>query len=118
MTNPDRVDLQAQINGLLIVKFWQRDGRDVPHPDGAKLHEAPSRDAAAWGLMVAVSWLEDHGYTVRLWPYGARAFRGKPWPIRNTAGILRRRAEVEALAQAGRLPSSFTWSALDFAFDI
>ena len=113
--NPSRVDLQANPNGLLVTKFWKQNGRFVPHPDGAKLHPAESQDAAAFGLMTAVSWLEDHDYTVVRWPYGARAFREAPEPIRKSYQIIKRRTEVERRVQAGRLPSWFNWFALDFA---
>jgi len=110
--NPDRVDLVIHSQGVTVTRFWHQDGRDVPSPDGAELKPVD------FPLADAIAWLKANGYTVRQWPNGARAFRGQPWPIRNTAGILRRRAEVEALAQAGRLPSSFAWSALDFAYDL
>jgi len=110
--NPDRVDLFITSKGVTVTRFWHQDGRDVPSPDGAELKPVD------FPLADAIAWLKFNGYTVRQWPNGARAFKGQPWPIRNTAGILRRRAEVEALAQAGQLPSGFTWSALDFAYDL
>ena len=118
MKNPDRVDLQAQPNGLVVIKYWRQDGHDVPDPAGATLYPAASQDAAAWGLMAAVDWLVSHGYAVRIWPYGARAFKDDFYPIRNAGRIIGRRRDVEREAQAGRLPQWFAWGALDFAFDM
>lgn len=118
MRNPKRVDLKAQPNGLLVAKFWRQDGRDVPDPAGAVLYPAESQDAAAWGLMAAVNWLASHGYVVRIWPYGARAFKDDFWPVRDAGRIIVRRRDVEREVQAGVLPSWFNWHTLDFAFDM
>jgi len=117
MKNPDRVDLKAQPNGLVVTKYWRQDGRDVPDPAGATLYPA-EKDAAAWGLMAAVDWLQSNGYAVRLWPYGARAFKEAPWPVRERGRIIGRRQDVVGEAQAGRLPQWFNWHTLDFAFDM
>jgi hypothetical protein len=66
----------------------------------------------------AAQWLEAHGYTVRRWPTGLRAWRGEPWPIRTPGQIRKRRAEVERLAQAGHLPGKFFYGGLNFALDM
>lgn len=111
-SNPDRIDFTVHAQGVTVVKFWTCDGRDVPAPEGALL-KGPEFD-----LEEALAWCEAHGYTVRRWPGGGRAWKGQAEPIRTRSRILRRRVEVERLARAGQLPGDFYFTGLDFALDM
>ena len=108
--NPDRIDFVVTEAGTFVTKLWTVDGRDVA-PDGAEVK-------AEFDLDNAVDWLQRHGYTVRRWPTGARAWKGQPWPIRTRSQIRRRRAEVERLAMSGYYGSDSCVIGLDFALDI
>ena len=110
--NPSRIDFTEHAQGVTVVKFWKCDGKDIPPPEGASLH-GPEFD-----LEEALAWCEAHGYTVRRWPGGARAWKGQPWVIRTRGRIRRRRVEVESMARAGQLPSDFYFTGLDFALDM
>ena len=59
-----------------------------------------------------LSWLEEHGWTVRRWPGGARAFRGKPMPVRTRSAIQRLRDQFREYPVAG-----VETCTLDFALD-
>ena len=43
----------------------------------------------------AVSWMREHGWTVRTWGYGARGWLGEALPVRDKAGIMAKRRMVE-----------------------
>ena len=93
----DRIDFEQLEDGrTVILKLQAREGRDIPvehkiHPPG-------------FDLEIALAWCEAHGYTVRRWAGGARAWLGAPRPVRTTHQILSRRA-----ARPG--------SQMDFALD-
>lgn len=110
--NPNRVDFSVCDAGVVITKFWKQDGRDVPDPKGANIKPL------GFNLDGAIAWLEAHGYTVRRWPNGARAWKGTPWPIRTRGQIQRKREQVEKAVMAGRLDGGFNWTSLDFALDM
>lgn len=109
--NPDRIDFTQHAQGVTVVKFYKSDGRDVPDPEGACLR-GPEFDLAR-----ALAWCEAHGYAVRRWPGGARAWKGQPWAVRTRQQIRRRRVEVEGLVRGGHLPGGFFFAGLDFALD-
>jgi hypothetical protein len=111
---PDRIDLLATSKGLVSTKFYLVGGRYIA-PDGAMTRQANSLDAAAFGLMAAVTLLESWGYTVVVWPYGARAFKEGVKPIRRTNQICLKRDDVMRQVRSGLLPDWFNWSGLDFA---
>jgi hypothetical protein len=43
-----------------------------------------------------IAWFEAQGWTVRKWPGGARAFRGKPLPVRSGPEIANLRRKMRA----------------------
>jgi hypothetical protein len=59
-----------------------------------------------------LAWLEDHGWTIRRWPGGARAFRDRPMPVRTRAAIQRLRHELTTYPIPG-----VELHTLDFALD-
>lgn len=114
---PDRIDFSVLPSGkVLISKYDRRDGRDHPREPKTLLQ---------FDLDGSLAWLEAHGYVVYRWPAeagflaGARAFRGKPWPIRTTEQLWRKREQVnravaEWLRKHPGAPSGVTF--LDLAF--
>lgn len=109
MEHPDRIDFDVQSHGTLIFRFRHINGRDCP--DGVPDLEPPGFD-----LDGALAWCEAHGYAVCRWPGGARAWKGRPWPIRTMAQILKRRGQVERDVRAGRLDLGFNYLSLNFAY--
>ena len=116
MTLPDRIDFTKLGDGRTIVQKLRRDTetepgrpRDIPTSTEIK--------PAGFALVDALTWCRDNGYTVRQWTDGARAWHGKPWPIRTRAQIRRKRAQAEK--QVNRTGGSENGSllSLDFAYD-
>jgi hypothetical protein len=107
--HPDRIDFIVVPSGVAVTKFWLIDGRSIP------LHGGEMKPVD-FDMEGALAWCEAHGYTVRRWEGGARAWKGAPWPIRTRAQILRKRSEVEREALAGH--SSGNLLSLDFAYDM
>jgi len=113
--HPDRIDFtRIQASGKVIVtKFQRRDETaDVPMEGEVKPID--------FDLDGALAWCAENGYTVRQWPGGARAWRGKPWPIRSRSQIIRRRRDVERHVRyriATGKASDENLLSLDFAYD-
>lgn len=103
-----RIDLQATANGLVSHKFadgWFERRRNT---------DLGLRCEPKWTLEAAVAWLEAHGYTVRRWPGGARAWLGEILPVRNKAQIIMLRNQL-----AYEVPHDPTqYHALDLAYDL
>jgi len=106
---PDRIDFAIVPSGVAVTKFWLVDGRSIPAHGG-------EMKPAGFDLEGALAWCEAHGYTVRRWDGGARAWRGVPWPVRTRAQIRRKRSEVERMVFAGRASGNLL--TLDFALDM
>ena len=105
---PDRIDFSVVACGVVVTKFWLLSGRTVA-PYGAEV-KPPEFD-----LDGALAWCAENGYTVRRWPGGARAWKGKPRPIRTRSQIWQKRARAERLALRGDGRGSTL--GLDFALD-
>lgn len=96
MILPDRIDFTTLADGRVIILKLRRDTtdpqapRDIPLPDDG--HDIKP---ATFNLDAALDWCRDHGYTIRQIPGSARAWLGKPWPIRTRHRIklTRKRAE-------------------------
>ena len=106
MSLPDRIDFTTLADGRVIVLKLRRDTtdpttpRDIPLPDGGH-----NIKPATFDLDAALDWCAQHGYAIRRWPGGARAWRAPtPWIIR-TRNLIQRMREHNPYAQ------------LDFAFD-
>jgi hypothetical protein len=107
--HPDRIDFAVVPSGVAVTKFWLIDGRSIPAHGG-------EIKPTGFDLEAALAWCEAHGYTVRRWNGGARAWKGKPWPVRTQAQILRKRTQVERQVLAGRADGRLL--SLDFALDM
>ncbi len=107
-----RMDFWQTAAGVAVTKYER-----VATPDGPRDVVAEHAVKANLDLEWALAWCEAHGYTVRRWPGGARAWYGTPWPIRTVAEIKRRREQVERDARLGSLPRDYYWAGLDFALD-
>ena len=106
--HPDRIDFAVVPSGVAVTRFWLVDGRSIPFHGGEV-------KPAGFDLEGALTWCEAHGYTVRRWDGGARAWLGVPWPVRTQAQILRKRSAVERMVFAGHAPGKLL--TLDFALD-
>lgn len=74
---------------------------------------------ADYDLDQALTWFEQHGYTVRRWPGGARIWLGKPVAVRTASEIkaMRSRLTHEAESYGGVHPR-FQVHTLDLALDL
>lgn len=107
MAKITRIDLYQNPDGLLVFKYpegWTATTRPVER----NLNQE-------WDLDRAVAWLTENGWTVRRWPGGARAWLGKPLPVRNWGQIKRKREE---LTQRRALFPDLQLHTIDLAFDL
>lgn len=95
----DRIDFAIFPDGAILVTKMTRhlaQRRDIPH---ASNHHAPDSN---FDLIAALDWCRENGFTVETWPNhgremrAARAWRGKPWPIRTGYQIAEKRRVLEA----------------------
>ncbi len=106
---PDRIEFAIATRGVIVTKFWAIDGRHVA-PGGAQV------EPTTFDLDAALDWCARHGYTVRRWTDGARAWRGdRILPVRSRMEIRRRRLQAERRAMRG--DSDGARLSLDFAFE-
>lgn len=107
--HPDRIDFTVLSDGGVIITKMRRDTSNLQYPRAIPLPDGSSTKTPGFDLEGALTWCEDHGYVVRRWPGGARAWKGsKPWPIRTGYGIFKARQRAE------REGKGFS---LDFAYD-
>ncbi len=83
-----RIDFIVSPTCIRVIKFPEGHHPGDPY---AGLSDYPT----TWDMENALEWCEAHGWSVFRWPGGARAFLGKPWPIRTTAEIRRMRQRLE-----------------------
>ena len=110
---PDRIDFSILDDNRIIVQKMRREPaerRDVV-TDHDVHHDLD--------LEAALDWCKEHGYTVRTWDGGARAWHGEIWVIRTRAQIKRKREQAErrvaALIRRSKPVPNLTF--LDFAYD-
>ena len=84
ITRMDFMQLPAGVNVRKFPYGWTASTR--PMTDETKMD---------FDLDGALTWCKDHGYTVRNFPGGARAFLGIPLPIRDRSTILKMRRQIE-----------------------
>ena len=114
MIFPDRIDFTLLGDGRVIVQKLHRDTKTEP----GRPRDIPTSTEikpAEFALATALAWCRDNGYTVRQWADGARAWHGKPWPIRTRAQIRRKREQAEK--QVARTGGKGSLLMLNFAYD-
>lgn len=67
-------------------------------------------------LSASREWLTAHGYIVRQWPGGMRAWFGRLWPIRTRSEIIAMRSRATKSAERGT--SAVDAATVDFAYDM
>lgn len=105
---PDRIDFAVTSTTVVVTRFWRVDGRDVGL-EGAR------QQPAGCDVEVRLRELEGQGYTARRWEGGARAWKGRPRPLRTAAQILARRRRAERGMR--RRGEGGAVHAMDFAYD-
>lgn len=112
MAKPDRIDFLTLPQGRIVVTKMRRDVSVPAVPrDVVTGTEVKSPD---FDLTEALTWCTTHGYSIRQWDGGARAWKGEPWVIRTRSQVTRRRRQAERQARAGRTTNLLS---LDFAFE-
>lgn len=102
-----RVDFAKRADGWHIVKYcygWTAKTR--PMSDVLKSEEE---------INSAIAWCETHGWTIRKWDSGARAWKDKLRPVRDANGIRAMRRKAEDELQRGAVGTNKIF--YDFAFD-
>jgi hypothetical protein len=115
MPHPDRIDFTQLPDGRVVVQKLRRDTRTNP----ARPRDIPLESEVKpedFDLAGALAWCQGHGYTVREWTGGARAWKGEPWVIRTRAQIARKRQQIEAEVRRGGGGGRSLLS-LDLAYD-
>ncbi len=109
--NPTRIDFLKIQDGWQVTKFAERDGHWVALD--SRLNP-PLRGQDHFDVDQALAWLEEHGWTVRRWPGGARAWLGKPRVIRTREQIIRLRRQYERFGA----PAGVSLVNVDMAYDL
>ena len=113
-TLPDRIDFILLDDGRITVLKMRREvaeRRDIVTNHDVHLD---------LDLDAALAWCDEHGYTIRTWDGGARAWHGEMWVIRTASQIKRERERLERrsralLRRSPDSPASITM--LDLAYD-
>jgi len=103
-----RIDFAIHPQGVVVNKYdrsWEYS------PGGLVSHETKTD----FDVEAAISWLQKHGWKVRRWPGGARAWLGEIKPIRTRGRIQKIRDE---LRERPRPELQGAGVALDLAYDL
>ncbi len=109
-----RIDFSVIRAGVIVNKFpenWYSDRA------GPVSHEIKPPD---FDLEAAIRWLQEHGWSVRRWSDGARAWRGPMLPVRDSVAIqrLRNKLTEESHLYQGHHPRGLQVHTLELAFDL
>lgn len=109
--------LRGKITRIDFVKLGSEYHiRKYPYGWTAKTKPLTDKIVSESEFTNAVAWCESaHGWTVRNWPSGARAWKGEPKPVRDRASILAVRANAERELHMGETGTNKIF--YDFAFD-
>jgi hypothetical protein len=106
-----RIDLHQVRRGVLVRKYaagWDPSTPPVP----------PSNTNTEMTLEQMISWLRSHGWTVRTWLGGARAWLGKPRPVRERMDLKYSRKRLIELKALGHGPlQDVDIATLDLLYD-
>ncbi len=89
MSLPDRIDFTVMSDKRVIILKFRRDMTTAAPCDIPTSHDFKP---ATFNLDAALAWCREHGYVVRKWHGGARAWLSeKPWVIRTRSQIIKAR---------------------------
>lgn len=108
----DRIDV---LKGSEFVQIWFFEPNERKAQE-KNYYEKPKD----FDLVAFLKIVESLGWTIRQWDNGARAFKGKPFPIRNATQIIaiRDRLTAEAIRNGGTHPRGLDLKELDLAYDL
>jgi hypothetical protein len=102
-----RIDFTTTKDGVKVEKY--------PLGWTAKTNPITSEvKPGSFDLEVSITWCENHGFTVRRWPGGARAWKGEAMPVRDAGAIMRLRSQIKSAFVRGE---SDARNSYDLAFD-
>lgn len=92
---------------LLDGDVWRL--KKFPHGWTARTRPIQEKTFSHDEAQVAIQWLKDNNWTIFEWPGGVRAFRGRPYPVRDRAAILslRRKFDEQGVNKNWDLAYSF-----------
>ena len=112
-----RIDLTQTTRGVIIKKY----------PDGwTASTQVPQAINAEKSLDEMIAWLKEHSWTVYQWPEvpelglarGARAFLGRPLPVRTKYEIVYRRSQLQAKLEPYLRPDPYTGQVKKLPIDL
>ena len=112
-----RIDLTETTRGVIVRKY----------PDGwTASTRVPQTVNAEKTIDEMIAWLKEHSWTVYQWPEvpelglarGARAFLGKPLPVRTKYEILYRRSKLTQKLEPYLHPDPYTGEVQQFPIDL
>lgn len=117
---PDRIDFIRNPDGTITVQKLRREqgpkrSRHIPITTETK--------PVDFDFPAALDWCVNHGYSIRQWPGGARAWHGAIYRIRTAWQIKKKRAQLERAANEKMRLDPGTWHReecmlqLDLAYD-
>lgn len=113
VTRIDMRQMEGDYSHLVMVQKYAAGWESYP---GVRPMSITRNDQMSLDEMIA--WCENHGYTVRRWAGGARAFWGHPHPVRTKYAINKLRQKLsDRKRQGDKSLASVEIHSLDLAFD-
>lgn len=101
--------------GMIVIRKWYA-GWQI-----GQVNDEYEEKTLEYDMEPVLKWAEDHGWDVRRWPGGARAFApGTLAPVRTKAQIIRTRNRLEDVAYryGGTHPAYGNLSTIDLAYEL
>jgi hypothetical protein len=102
----------TRIDILIVAGKWTV--RKFPYGWTAKTRPITEKELSEDQAQIAIAWCKEHGWAVREFPGGARAWKGEVKPVRDTATITRVRRQIEENFRRGEIDNRRQF---DLAFD-
>lgn len=124
MTANARIDFAAVSDAYdhVVVHVRKYDSYETAYGNlaytPASASQAQAQTAPTMTLAQMIDWCESHGYHVRQWANGARAWLGQPKPIRTRDEIQRLRERLNQQRDRGSLPDGLQIHTLDLRYDL
>jgi len=107
-----RIDFAITSRVVAVIKFTDGDYLRGDTVVSREIHPQP------FDVEAAISWCERHGYIVRRYPGGARAFYQELFPIRDTYAIRVIRARLERTPHPELGPLGGYTRSIDLRYDL